>query len=117
MILVIGASASGKRAYVRSLGFSETDMADAVLDERPVLYNLQALVFQNPEASDLLFDKLCSKAVVVCDEVGSGVIPLDRADRQAREATGRLCIRLAQEASCVVRLVCGLPQVLKGTAP
>ena len=50
---------------------------------------------------------------MVCDEVGSGVIPLQREQREFREATGRLCIALAREASQVVRLVCGIPQVIK----
>jgi len=50
----------------------------------------------------------------LCSEVGSGIIPTDRTERIAREATGRLCVLLAQRASCVVRMVCGVPTVIKG---
>lgn len=113
MILVIGAIASGKMAYVRSLGYSDSDIANAVLDERPVLNNLQDIVFSDPTGSAALYEALVQKSVVICNEVGSGIIPVERADRDAREATGRLCNRLAQAAERVVRLVCGIPVVIK----
>lgn len=113
MILVIGGVASGKLDYVRSLGYEETAIANAVLDGRPVLYNLQDLVFADPKASPQLLEALLEKEVVVCHEVGSGIIPARARDREAREATGRLCNRLASEATQVVRLVCGLPLILK----
>ena len=53
MILIIGALASGKLDYARSLGFSDDEIADAALDERPVLNNLQDLVFADPPYEDL----------------------------------------------------------------
>lgn len=113
MILVIGGKASGKLDYVRSLGYEDKAIADAVLDGRPVLYNLQDLVFADPKASPQLFEALLEKEVVVCQELGSGIIPAQAGDREAREATGRLCNRLAAQADQVVRLVCGLPLILK----
>lgn len=113
MILVIGAAASGKLEYVKSLGYSQEDIADGVLDGRKVVYNLQNIVFHDPDGAPELTDALLSKDVVVCNEVGSGIIPLERKDREAREATGRLCIRLAQGADRVVRLVCGIPMIIK----
>lgn len=113
MILVIGAIASGKIGYVKSLGYSDSDIANGVLDECPVLNNLQDIVFTNPAGSGDLYEALVQKKIVICNEVGSGVIPLERAERDAREATGRLCNRLAQVAERVVRLVCGIPVVIK----
>lgn len=114
MILVIGGAASGKRAYVQSLGYAETDFADAVLDERPVVYNVQDMAFADPDGAMALLAPLLSKEVVICNEVGSGVVPVDRRERAAREAAGRLCILLARQAGRVVRLVCGIPIVIKG---
>ncbi len=114
LMLVVGAMASGKLDYVRSLGFAEGDIADGVLDDRPVLYNLQELVFADPANSAALYDRLSEKEIVVCDEVGSGIIPVIGRNREAREACGRLCNRLAARADRVVRLVCGIPTVLKG---
>lgn len=117
MILVVGGEGSGKRSFAGSLGYSEQDMADAVLDSRPVMVHLERLVFQNPDRVDALFTALEGKEVVLCNEVGSGVMPVQDGECLGREATGRLCIRLAQRASCVVRMVCGLPMVIKGTLP
>ena len=114
MILVIGARASGKRSYVESLGYAPGDIADGVLDARPVLDNLQDLTMPDPEGAGALFERLLDKEVVICDEVGSGVIPIDKGQRLGREATGRLCCRLAARAERVVRLVCGIPTVIKG---
>jgi len=119
MILVIGAAAAGKLAYVRSLGYADEQIADCAAgatadDERPVLANLQELVFADVDGAPALLATLLQKAVVTCDEVGSGVIPANRWEREAREATGRLCNQLAQQAEQVVRLVAGLPTVIKG---
>lgn len=113
MILVVGGAGSGKLDYVKSLGYSPADIADGVLDERKVVYNLQNIVFRNPARAPELEEALLQKDVVVCDEVGSGVIPAEESLREAREATGRLTIRLAARASRVVRLVCGIPVIIK----
>jgi len=60
-----------------------------------------------------LFAALLAKEVITCDEVGSGVIPATREERDAREATGRLACRLAAKAERVVRIIAGIPVVLK----
>ena len=114
MILIIGGFASGKRAYVTSeYGFIESDMSDGVIDDRPVLYNLQNLA-TTPEAAQTLLPALLNKAVVICNEVGCGIVPLSHEDRTARDAAGRLCIVLAAQAARVVRMQCGIPTVIKG---
>ena len=113
MILVTGGRASGKREYVMSLGYSETDMADAVIAARPVIFNVQDMAMRDPEGSAALLERLCEKEVVITCEVGSGVIPLERRERDGREAAGRLAVRLAQRADRVVRLVSGIPTVIK----
>lgn len=118
MILVIGGVASGKRTFARSLGFAEKDLADAVLDQRPVVYNSQQLVAQLGPGGDIadLVEKLAAKDVVICDEVGSGVVPIEKNARLYREDVGRLCEQLSARATAVVRVVCGIPVWLKGSA-
>ena len=121
MILVVGGIASGKRTYLRSLGFSDAEMADGVLDGRPVVLNAQELVRacgggelggKGPLPEGLV-DALAAKQAVACVEVGSGVVPLDRAERVWRERAGRLTCELAARADRVVRTVCGIPVELK----
>ena len=50
-------------------------------------------------------------------EVGGGVVPIDPADRAAREAAGRLACLLAARADTVIEMFCGIPTVLKGDMP
>ena len=114
MILIIGGAASGKRTYLASLGYSQADISDGVLDGKKALYGLEKLVAVDPERADDLLPALLQKEVVACSEVGSGVIPLHYEQRRAREATGRLCVQLAARAETVVRLVAGIPVVIKG---
>jgi adenosyl cobinamide kinase/adenosyl cobinamide phosphate guanylyltransferase len=115
VVLVIGGISSGKRSYVKKhFGYSDSDLADAVLDGRPVVYNVQDLVFAGRATYEQLLESLQSKEVVICNEVGSGVVPIDRDERAARDTAGRLCMALAERATMVVRLTCGIPAVIKG---
>ena len=70
-------------------------------------------------AEDLesLADRLAAYDLVLATEVGGGVVPMDAAERAAREAAGRLACLLAARADCVVQMFCGLPTVLKGELP
>ena len=52
-------------------------------------------------------------AVIVCDEIGLGIVPLDRFERVWREETGRALCILAEAAERVTRVYCGIPQVIK----
>lgn len=54
-----------------------------------------------------------SELVIIADELGCGIVPMDAADRQWRETTGRLLCFVAEQADEVYRLVCGIPQRLK----
>lgn len=136
MILVTGSEASGKKTYVKSLGFTEEDMSYDPYSDAPVILNVERAVFlalkeKEEEAASadervertekakineaaLLFEQLKNKKVVTINEVGSGVIPAERAERLGREASGRLSVLLAKEAEQVVRMVCGIPVMLKG---
>ena len=49
-----------------------------------------------------------SDAVVIADEIGCGVVPIDRSDRAWREAAGRALCVLAQKSENVTRVVCGI---------
>ncbi|MFI3211908.1 MAG: bifunctional adenosylcobinamide kinase/adenosylcobinamide-phosphate guanylyltransferase [Eubacteriales bacterium] len=51
--------------------------------------------------------------LVICDEVGMGVVPMERQERDYRELVGRVCVYLAKNASHVERIVAGMGQILK----
>lgn len=107
--MVIGGYAAGKRDWVREhLGYKDEDFSRDLDDSRPVLYDLQAL-----DGVDTA--RLLAKAVVIFDEIGCGLVPMDPGERARREQVGRLCIALAKKANAVVRVVCGVGTVIKGT--
>lgn len=114
MVLILGGCGAGKTAYALSLGYTEADLSNDPSDGRPVLTGLEAVVREGRDAPP---DMLLKKELVLCAEVGSGVIPLDRADRAYREAVGRLCVQLAKEATAVVRVIAGIPVAIKGELP
>ena len=108
MIFVTGPLFAGKREYIRNaLG-----LAPQAFDAAAV-WDVQCLA---ETAGDLeaLADRLAQKEIVIATEVGGGVVPVDPAEREARERTGRLCIQLAQKADRVVRVVCGVGTAIKG---
>ena len=113
MVLVIGGLASGKRSYMRSLGYGDEKMGTQSFDGKPVLVALEELLREGP-LDDAAFCDVASREVVCCCEVGMGVVPIDRDERAWRERVGRTCTKLAAEATRVVRMVCGIPMILKG---
>lgn len=114
MILVVGGKSAGKREFVKKhYGYTDADIAPAAIDERPVVCSAQDLA--GKQDANLLCKKLLEKKVVICDEVGSGVVPLDPQQRQWREAAGRLCCALAEQAEAVIRIYYGIPIPIKGS--
>ncbi len=58
-----------------------------------------------------------ARVLVVTNEIGQGPTPEDPEARAFRDASGALNQALAAEASLVVSVTAGLPQVLKGALP
>ena len=51
--------------------------------------------------------------IVIADEIGNGIVPIDVFEREYREQTGRAEILLAKKADEVVRVICGIGQKIK----
>ena len=122
MILVVGGAHSGKRTFVREkLGFAADDFVDAAqLAEGGVpaafagrvAYRVEELV--RALDADRALERLIGFDAVILSLVGSGVVPMRAEDAQWRERAGRLGCALAARADVVVRMTCGIPQVIKG---
>ena len=110
MIFVPGPLYAGKKAYIqKALELDDETFAACAA------WDVQELV----PCEDLtaLADQLSEKMVVVATEVGGGVVPIDQEARRKREDAGRLACLLAARAETVIRVCCGLPQLLKGMWP
>lgn len=135
MDLVIGGFAQGKLEYVRkTLGeaFQEPPfVVDETCPELPekgsrapavIVDHLHLILQKFPDQGSAeqwirhVIGRCAEedrKLIFICDEVGNGVIPVEAAQRQYREMTGRILCSLAQEAEHVTRVFCGIPQLLK----
>ena len=51
--------------------------------------------------------------ILISDEIGNGIVPIDAFERQYREKTGRILVETAKKADKVVRVICGVGQILK----
>ena len=107
MIFVTGPAFSGKQEYIqRALGLDDKAFAECAVRD------VQDLALSKDP--DELADRLAEKRIVIATEIGGGIVPADPEEREKREAAGRLACRLAERADTVIRVCCGLPQVLKG---
>lgn len=52
--------------------------------------------------------------LIVSDEIGNGIVPMEKDDREWRECTGRILCELAKDADEVYRIHCGIPCIIKG---
>ena len=122
MRLIIGGKAQGKRDYAAAaynIAPEEMTAELGAAKSARLLYSLEEEVARclregiEPEA---LVEELCAvnpDIIIICRELGCGVVPLDYEDRAWRERTGRLCNQLAAKADRVDRVFCGLAMQLK----
>ena len=116
MILIIGGAGQGKLDYVlQKTGYGPAQVARTPEEARtrPVFAGLEDW----PELDEAALLEANPDVILICDEVGCGVVPVEPAQRAHREAVGRRCCRLAERAERVERIFCGLPMVLKGEGP
>lgn len=111
MIFVTGPLFAGKREYIKKA----LNLTDPELAQRAV-WDVQDLA-AGAEDPAALAAELARYDIVIATEVGGGVVPTDAGERAFREAAGRLSCLLAEKADTVIRVYCGLPQLLKGEWP
>lgn len=127
MILIIGGAFQGKLDYAKKeFGVAEKDvyhcdgMELSLNFDRKIINNLQrfvlACVKEDIDPRECLeehIDQLRDK-IIICDDISQGVVPIDDIERQWREMTGRCLVYLGSEADQIVRVFCGIPEMIKG---
>ncbi len=113
MILVIGGFAAGKLDFAKEhLGVLDYD--DSHFGDSDCIYNLAGMVCEDGFDEDLQkYLDSHPDCVIICDEVGGGIVPLKESDRKYREKVGRVCCRLAERAEAVYRVFCGIGTKIK----
>ena len=109
MKLIIGGFAQGKLHYVRQ-HYGEQEYIVNHLHLRIREWLQQG---ENPEEEIRKITKEYPDCILICDEIGNGIVPMEAEERAYRERTGRILETLATEADEVVRVVCGIGQKIK----
>lgn len=124
MILIFGGAYNGKLEFVKEkynvgnediyfctddhLEFDKKVMCGIHIFTRAyTLKNSNSLRFFEYNI-DLLKDK-----IIICDEINSGIVPMEALDRKWREDTGRVLQFLSRNSSNVYRLFFGIEERLK----
>ena len=131
MILIIGGAYQGKLDYAReAFQLKDEEIFDASVNDEAVWpeldFNARAInhlerfvlacVREGIEAREYLKtnrESLKDK-IILADDISQGIVPMDKTERAWREETGRCLVLLGKEADRVVRVFCGIPQVVKG---
>lgn len=126
MKLVIGGCWQGKTEYASErYHIGKEEWMDGKTCEAESLFHAKAMrnfheYIKNrmEEGKDVtgLAEKLIkenSQIILVTDEVGYGIVPLEKKDREWREQCGRICTKLAQDSEEVIRVCCGIGTLLK----
>ena len=127
MKLIIGGYAQGKLNYVLQKYSLKMSMVwDGVIpDENEVqedfvvinhFHNwVKSSILNNSclEQEILTFLKKHPNCIIISDEIGNGIVPLEPFEREYRERTGRILVELASKAEEVERVICGMGQKIK----
>lgn len=127
MVLITGGAYQGKKEYaLRTFGFNEADIADgSVCDKEDILnskcvtnYHIFVKRMLEENADIIAVTKLlCTendKAVVIMNEIGCGIVPLEKKDRIWREMVGKCGCIIAEKADTVIRIISSIPVAIKG---
>ena len=132
MKLVIGGYSQGKlEVVVKHYKEDEFEVFDEILPDEKQLVEIkvkskivvinhfhrwvrkQMLQEKNPEAEIACYLEKYPKTIIISDEIGNGIVPIDAFEREYRERTGRILVNLAEQAEEVVRVICGIGQKIK----
>lgn len=125
MELIVGGAWQGKMEYAKSrfpeiLWVDGESCSEEELLHCQGIFNFQRYLERQMEKGKTvegLAESLYEKnpdVVVVTDEIGCGIVPLEPFQREFREQTGRVCTALAEKAVRVHWVICGVGTVIKG---
>lgn len=129
MWLISGGAYQGKLRYALAItGKSESEVSEGnecsmqELVEKPLVNHFHLWIKRRLQAGNVEkeieaeVDRILLQnpdIVIIVDELGCGIVPMDPFDRKYRELTGRICCRLAKQATQVHRVICGIGTVIK----
>lgn len=124
MILIFGGAYNGKLEFVKEKYYLKNEEIFFCTNEnlnfrKKVLCGLhiftKACVLNNINSLEILQNNMdiLKDKIIVCDEINSGIVPIDKLDRAWREETGRVLQLLSKNSSSVYRMFFGIQEQLK----
>lgn len=124
MELIIGGAFQGKLAYAKNkYGLAEADICDCSKSDidcsASCIYHFERFALKCVKNGNngikILSGSLPSlkNAVIICDDISCGVVPVEAELRAWRELTGRMLEMISKNADIVTRMFCGIPQRIK----
>ena len=125
MRMIIGGAFQGKMEYAQKEYPGIRWVEGAACSEEELLqcegvYHFHLYIRKSMEKYEemrLFADRIIREnpqIVIITDEIGYGLVPIDAFERRYREETGRICTRLAAFSERVDRVVCGIGLPIKG---
>ena len=124
-ILIIGGAYQGKLAYVNTIYKGEIlsgqNIDEEVFMQASCINELHLFVkklLNDGVAPDDITNFIIANTeakIIICDDICSGIVPIDETENQWRETTGRLLCDLSKKVDTVIRMQCGIPQTIKGS--
>lgn len=124
MKLIIGGAYQGKREFAKAaFHLEESDIftctGEKIDFSAPCIDRIEEFTLscvkagKDPVALFQAHRAQWEGAVLICQDIFCGVVPLEAELRQWRQVTGQLCQYLTKNAERVSRVFCGLEQRLK----
>lgn len=124
MILIFGGAYNGKLEFVKEkYKLSNKDIYfctnHSLNFNKKVLCGLHVFirncVLNKINSLDILENNLkyLKNKIIICDEINSGIVPMEKVDRAWREETGRALQLLTKHSSSVYRIFFGIEEQLK----
>ena len=127
MVLIVGGAYQGKTDYAlknygldrveiangKTFDFENTDGIKCISDYHEAVKRFIENGTDPIEFSEKLIDNN-PDIIISMNEIGNGIVPLDKSERVWREQTGKTGCFLAKKADEVIRVTCGCGVKIKG---
>jgi len=120
--LIIGGACQGKLEFAKNkFNLKENDIVN-LENER---YNNQKCVYNlHCYIKDCIYNKVSyngtikqiisnDNIIIICNEIGCGIVPIDKNERLCRDIFGKICCDIAKSCDTVIRVYCGIGEVIK----
>lgn len=127
MIMITGGAFQGKTEFAKKIfSLNDNDIIDGKTCVFDDIFSAKCVVNFHMFIKRLMHDNIDpmkfsekiirdnSQIIIIINEIGCGIIPIEKFDRIWRETVGRTGCFIAENSEKVIRVNCGIPMYLKG---